>query len=142
MSAAASLNIETEQIARGILESLSEDRLVLAISGTNYQLHLKPGVPASQITTPIGKRIKGTIHGQALRIFKATGGGRFIEPVIGEPRIVAGMLLRVDKPKRRLLVDVSVPMWLTLEKVQTTSDFAEGDLVNCYVQSGMHFTPA
>jgi hypothetical protein len=137
------MNIETEQIARGILESLSDEKLVLSMTGTNYQIHLKP-VPGAQISTPIGKRVKGTIHGHALRVFKAVegGGGRFIEPLIGEPRIVAGLVQAIDKGGHRILVNVAVPMWLTLEKSQSLKDFAEGDLVNCYVQSGMQFTPA
>src|SRR5262249_55671258 len=108
---------------------------------TEYELHLKPAIPASQITTPMGKRIKGTIRAQALRIFTASGGGRFIEPIMGEPRIVAGTILAIDKPGRRLLVDVAVPMWMTLDPLQRIDHFAEGELVNCYVASGTTFTP-
>jgi len=137
------MNIESEQFARGILESLSDEKLVLSISGTDYQIYLK-AVPGAAISTPIGKRIKGTIHGHAIRLFKAAegGGGRFIEPLIGEPRIVAGMVQAIDKTQHRILVNVAVPMWLTLEKSQSLKDFVEGDLVNCYVQSGMQFKSA
>src|SRR5438552_7522459 len=136
------MNIETDSIARGILLSLGDDRLVLGLAGTDYQLQLRPTVPASQITTPIGKRIRGTIHAQALRMFKATGGGRFIEPIIGEPRIVAGLVLAVDQANRRLLVDVAAPMWMSLATDQPADEFAQGELVNCYVESGTRFTPA
>src|SRR5436190_17311781 len=111
------MNPTIDTTARGTLISLTDDRLVLGVPGTDYELHFTPGVPASKIATPIGKRIKGTIHGQALRMFRATegGGGRFIEPLIGEPRIVAGLVLNVDDAKKRLLVDVAVPMGLKLE---------------------------
>jgi hypothetical protein len=128
--------------ARGILESISDHKLVLAIPGTDYKLHLVPTVPASSIATPLGKRIKGTIDANALRIFHSTGGGRFIEPIWGEPRIIAGYVTDVDEVRRRLLVDVAVPIWLTLDPRQSTNNFKPGDLVNCYVQSGATFTPA
>src|SRR5262245_49696677 len=124
-------NSEIQTLARGILVSLSDERLVLAVPSTDYQIHLKPTMPAAQVATPVGKRIKGTIHAQALRMFKANGGGRFIEPIIGEPRIVAGCVLAVDASQRRVLVDVAVPMWMTMEKDQSADEFAEGDLVNC-----------
>ena len=74
-------------------------------------------------------------------MYKFTGGGRFIEPIIGEPRIVAGLVLAVDLPKRRVLVDVAAPMWMTLVKDQPADEFVAGDLVNCYVESGTRFTP-
>lgn len=135
------LPIESQEIVRGVLESLSEDKIVLSIPGTDYQIHLLPSVPVSQITTPLGKRIKGTIHAQALRMFVAQGGGRFIEPVWGEPRIVAGYVLAVDEPNRRVLVDVAVPMWMTLQERQPADMFKVGQLVNCYVKSGTRFTP-
>jgi hypothetical protein len=127
------------EMARGVVESVDSDRLVLAIPQTDYQLHL---VPTSPITTPVGKRIKGVIHAKALRLFATQGGGKFIEPVIGEPRIVAGMVLAVDAPNRRVLVDVAVPMWMTLDERQPKLEVSVGELVNCYVASGMTFTPA
>src|SRR5262245_5975891 len=131
-----------QEVARGVLESLGEYRVVLSVPGTDYQIHLAPAVPAAQLTTPLGKRIKGTIHVNALRIFKARGGGRFIEPIWGEPRIVAGFVLAVDAAKRRILVDVAVPMWMTLDERQDPGLFSVGDLVNCYVASGATFTPS
>ena len=141
MTAALAKNTEIESIARGMVVSVSDERLVLALPGTDYQLYLRPTVPASQITTPVGKRIKGTIEAKALRIYKFQGGGRFIEPVIGEPRIVAGMVMSVDSSQRRMLVDVSVPIWMALLPDQRADQFAEGELVNCYVESGARFTP-
>ena len=132
---------ESQDVFRGILESLSDQKIVVAVAGTDYRLHLRPAVPASQINTAIGKRIKGTVHAKALRLFKAAGGGRFIEPIIGEPRIVAGAVLAIDESKRRLLVDVGIPMWMALADGQSTQDFSIGDLVNCYVESGATFRP-
>jgi hypothetical protein len=131
-------------VARGILESVNEqtDMLVLGIPGTDYQLHLVATVAVNQITTPIGKRLKGVIHAKALRLFKASAGGQFIEPVIGQPRIVAGLVTAVDQANRRVLVETPAPMWLTVEDDQSADLFKVGEMVNCYVQSGTTFTPA
>jgi hypothetical protein len=131
-----------EYLARGVLESLAEDKLVLGIAGTDYRLTLVPAVPAAAITTPISKRIKGTIHANALRIHSAAGGGRFIEPVIGTPRIVAGKVLAIDEPNRQIVVDVTVPMVVTTMENQRFDIFHVGSLVNFYIQSGATFTPA
>lgn len=133
---------EAQSVARGILESLSPQRLVLAIPRTDYKIFLVPGIPVERITTPVGKRIKGLIHARALRVFTASGGGRFIEPIEGEPRIVAGIVKAVDQANRRLLVDVAVPIWMTLTENSDASQFHEGELVNCYVESGPKFMPA
>ena len=137
-----SAEAESQEVARGVLESLSEQKLVLAIPGTDYQLHLVPASAMTELRTSVGKRIKGTIHAHALRMFTAKGGGRFIEPVWGEPRIVAGFVLAVDEANRRVLVDVAVPIWMTLQERQPPDMFQVGDLVNCYVKSGTRFESA
>ena len=134
-----STDVESQSVARGVLESVSEQKLVLSIPGTDYQIHLVPILPINEIAGSVGKRIRGTIHANALRMFKAKGGGRFIEPVWGEPRIVAGFVLAVDEPNRRVLVDVAVPIWMTLEDRQLPNMFNVGDLVNCYLKSSTRF---
>ena len=134
-------DVESQALARGVLASLNDGILVLAPSGTNYKLHLVPTVPLGEITTPLGKRIKGTIHARALRIHAATGGGRFIEPVWGAPRIVAATVIARDESKRRVLVDAGVPMWVSAPSGQDFGVIREGELVNFYVESGTGFHP-
>jgi hypothetical protein len=134
-------DVESRQIARGKLKRLDDEKLILSVPHTDYELHFKPGVPAAEIDTPIGKRIKGTIRGAAQRMYLAGAGGRFIEPAQGEPRIVTGTVLAVDEPNRRVLVDVAVPMWLTTRNGQDYSFLREGVMVNCYIESGATFTP-
>ena len=133
---------EPRALARGVLESLADDELVLAIPHSNYRLHLVPTVPASEVDVPLGKRIQGVIEARALRIHPARGGGRFIEPVWGAPRIVAGKVIHVDQPNHRVLVSASVPMWVTAPDGQDLGVLEEGQLVNFYVRSGMTFSPA
>ncbi len=136
-----SAQLEARALARGILESISDEQLVLRVPGTAYRLHLIPTVTAAEINTAPGKRIKGTIEARALRAHTAEGGGRFIEPVDGAPRIVAGAVIAVDTEQDRVLIDVAVPMWISLQPPQQAADFANGALLNCYVESGATFSP-
>lgn len=71
---------------------------------------------------------------------RASGGGRFIEPIDGAPRIVQGAVLEVDAPGRRLLIDVAAPFWISLQADQPADEFAVGELVNCYLASGATFS--
>ena len=127
-------------VARGLLESLQENSIVLAVPGSSYRLKLALNGSSSAISTPVGKRIKGTIEARALRVHPARAGGKFVEPVWGEPRIVQGMVK--GREHNRLLVDVSVPMWVTLDERQNPAEFPNGQMVNFYVESGTTFTPA
>src|SRR5262245_61373291 len=104
---------ESQTYARGVLESVGDNEVVLAIPGTSYRIHLVSTVPVGEIDAVPGAKIKGLIQARALRIHAARGGGRFIEPVWGAPRIVAGRVIAVDPPNRRVCVDASVPMWVT-----------------------------
>ncbi len=135
------LDAKPDALARGILESLTDEELVLAVPHTEYKLHLAPTVPAGEFSKYVGKRIRGVIEAVALRIHPARGGGRFIEPVWGAPRIIAGKVCSVDKAKRRVLVDAGVPMWVTATERQDLSELHEGRLVNFYVKSGTSFRP-
>ena len=126
--------------ARGILESIEGDRAVLHLAHTDYYLYLRVE-DGSMLSDRVGKRVRGVIHGRALRLHPTAGGGRFVEPLVGEPRIVTGTLRAVDDAGSRLLVDVSVPMWLETEPDQDFDGLALGGLVTCYVESGARFVP-
>ncbi len=135
-------DLNNQAITGGVIEALSDDKIVLKITGTDYQLHLVPTVPALEIGGTEGKRIKGTIQAKALKIHPASGGGRFIEPAYGAPRIVAGVVLEVDVQSRTVLVDVAIPMRVTLHDSKDLNICQVGELVNFYVESGTSFTPA
>lgn len=134
---------DTEQrdIVSAKLLELTDEKVVLALPGTDYRIHLVPSVPSDQIDAEVGKRIRGRIEASALRIHPAQGGGRFIEPVWGHPRIVAGTVLESDSETGRVLIDVSIPMWVTAPVEQDVSIIQPGRLVNFYVESGATFTP-
>ena len=139
----------TDQIASFILESEpTDDLVVLGVHGTDYLIELAPTVPSDEFPAPRSsrnRRIRGTVAGRALKMHHAEAGGRFIEPVHGRPRIVQGTVFEVDAPNDRLLMDVVVPMWITLDTAttgQSASEFSPGDLLNFYLEPGTSFTPA
>jgi hypothetical protein len=134
--------VHTERTVNGVLESLTDERLVLALPGTDYRVHLVPAVPASSFAVPPGKRIRGTVQARALRMHPARGGGSFIEPVLGPPRIVAGVVRQVDLANGRVLIESALPIWVEWPEGQDTTLLQEGALVNFYVESGTSFTPA
>lgn len=131
-----------QAIVQGRVQAVTQGRLVLALPGTAYKLDLVAAVGTAADVPVAGKRIKGTIEARALRVHTARGGGRFIEPVEGAPRIVAGSVLAVDGPSGRVLVDAVVAMWVSVPAEQDIDAFSPGDLVNFYVESGTTFTPA
>jgi hypothetical protein len=124
-----------------VLKSLCNGQLVVAVPGTDYELHLVSAVAEPSPAMRVGARIEGAIEARALRIHRAAGGGRFIEPMAGAPRIIAGRVLAIDEAGRCALVDVSVPMWVHWPEGQDPSVLEVGQLVNCYVESGSRFRP-
>jgi len=116
-----------------------EGLIVLAVPGTDYQLHL--ALDGSVDAAP-GKRVRGEIFAEALRMHRSDRGGQFIEPVYGEPRIVQGFVERVDPQRNRVLLLMPVPVWVTLHELNDIDDFAPGEMWNCYVESGTRFVPA
>ncbi|MFO0872842.1 MAG: hypothetical protein U0575_02570 [Phycisphaerales bacterium] len=126
-------------VLRATLLSSSEGRVELGIPGTDYRIAL---VPTASVASPVGRKIRGRVEGRALRVHVTSGGGTFIEPLDGTPRIVQGMVIDVDRTRRRLLLDAGVPMWVTLDADRSTDGFPVGALVNFYMESGATFTPA
>lgn len=131
--------VDANEITRAVLEEITDNVLVLKIPGTSYKLQLAVKADSESITTEPGKRIKGIIHAKAMQMHNAKAGGKFIEPVWGEPRIVSGTVSAIDESKNRILVDVSIPMWVEIYKGQQATQFSVGQMVNFYVQSGMEF---
>lgn len=125
---------------RCTLLSADDGKVRLALPGSDYRLTLSQGRNATELRAAVGTRVRGTIDARALRVHRASGGGRFIEPIDGAPRIVQGAVLDVDVAGRRLLIDVAAPLWITLQADQPATEFATGDLVNCYLASGATFS--
>lgn len=117
---------------------MQNDMVVFKVPGTDYELHL---VCRDPLNVPEGRRVKGTIHARALRMHQSDTGGRFMEPVYGPPRIVQGTVLEADSQNNRLLMDLTVPVWVTLDPAQTAAKYHPGAMLNFYVESGTRFEP-
>lgn len=133
-------------LARGVLESVSErtktdpGHIVVSFPNTSYETHLRP---TAEITAEIGKRIIGTIRVEARRLDVVDTGGKYIEPVYGQPRRIQGRVIAIVPETNSVVADCGMPVHLHLTDArQKASDFAQGDLVTCDVRDGATFTPA
>ena len=117
-----------------LLCSLKNHHAVFSVPETNYSIHAN----VSEDTPPLENgRVRGYFIGEALRLHPARGGGLFIEPMVGEPRIVAGRLSILEE---RIAVIKSVIIFcLKIEKTQIVEDLVVGNFVNGYVHSGITF---
>lgn len=134
--------VETARFAQELANlrfvRVQNDIAVFRVPGTDYELHL---VCRDPINTPPGRRVQGTIHARALRMHQSDTGGRFIEPVYGPPRIVQGSVIEADAQNNRLLMDLAVPVWVTLDPAQSAAKIPPGAMLNFYVESGTRFEP-
>ena len=128
---------------RAMLKEREGDLLVLAPGDTAYELSL---VAVGHVDAVAGQSVSGHMEANALAIHPSTAGGRFIEPIQGQPRIVAGRVVEVDREAGRILLESVVPMTLS---IQSHADMAHciercssGEFVNCHVDSGSTFVPS
>ena len=135
------MSTTVSDVATGVLMTASDGHVVLRVPGTNYLIRLACAADERDLAPHVGRRVRGVVHAKALKMNHAAGGGVFIEPVDGHPRIVQGRVIATDIQRNRVLADVVVPMWLEVAPGQAASDFATGQLLNFYVQSGATFTP-
>ena len=125
--------------AKAVLEEATNDRVVLTFPNTNYRLHLKVlKVPS----TPVGKRIHGTIRVGARRIDNVRTGGAYIEPVYGEPRRVQGEVLAIDTADQTITINAGpCPVVVKVNHLQKAEQFKPGDFISFDALSGASFLP-
>ncbi|MEZ6193902.1 MAG: hypothetical protein R3C45_21875 [Phycisphaerales bacterium] len=126
-------------IATGVLAEKSPEKLVLAVPGTDYRLHL---IPQGGIDAGPNERVSGIIRAHARRVDVISAGGRFIEPVFGRPRRVQGRIIGGDPKANTLTVLASVPVTVTLLPNQQAGKFAIGQQVSFDVEPGATFEQA
>jgi hypothetical protein len=128
-----------EKLARGVLadvgESDGQKTVTIAFPDTSYEIRL---VSEGDVSTPVGKRIVGTINVRARRIDAVDAGGRFVEPIYGRPRRVQGRVIAVDGDA--IVVDAGVIVHATpTDGRQSATDFEPGQLVSFDVLKGASF---
>jgi hypothetical protein len=126
-------------LARGVLSDANDEQIILSIPGTDYQFHL---AVYKKPSTPVGKRIAGTIRAHARRIDVVHTGGRYVEPVYGRPRRVQGEIIGVDTGAQTVTVHAGVPIVCKTDGAQRAEKFQVGDFVSFDVRSGASFTPS
>jgi hypothetical protein len=134
--------IAVSDIARVSIEGVCENRVTVGVARTNYRIDLVDASRGAASKATPGRPINSIIRARALKMHRSTAGGTFIEPVEGSPRIVQGRILATDTARNEALVHAVVPMWIEVPAGQCASDFATGDLVNFYVESGATLTIA
>lgn len=153
MSAAPSAPSNASPVARGVLYDLAGATatkpacLVFHVPGSQYQVHLRQ---EGSITAQVGKRISGVINASARRVDVTVQGGRFIEPVIGRPRRIQGVVIAQDAGANSITVDcggsatvdgVGLPVVCKLTDPRQKADqFAIGTLVGFDALDGATFT--
>ena len=112
---------------------------VITFDNTSYRTHL---VPTDEITSPVGKRIIGTIQARARRVDLVSTGGRYVEPVFGRPRRIQGAVLAHFEDTNTILVYAGMPIHCELTDTrQRPADFPLGEIVSFDTMAGASFTP-
>lgn len=124
------------EIAVFRLESLADGVGEFSVPGTQYHLNLDV---EDDLSAFIGQRVRGRVHGRALRMHRAAAGGNFIEPLQGRPRIVQGTVLAVDPSNQEVILDLVVPIRVAMAEDQSATGFATGEMVNFYMEPGTRF---
>jgi hypothetical protein len=125
--------------ARAVLLENGDDRVVLGFRETEYRMHL--GV-LKRVSQTEGKRVKGVIRATARRIDRVGTGGKYVEPVYGPPRRVAGRVVAVDAEANTITVDAGMPLVMTVgAPQQRATDFEAGAFVTMNVMPGATFSP-
>lgn len=110
-----------------------DGRAVIAIPGSDYQLHVTISEPLE--CNPHGE-VRGVVRGKAEKLERVGTGGIFIEPVYGRPRRVQGRVVRKDSAANTLTVQGPCVVVAELEATQRATDIPIGELVAFNLQPG------
>ncbi len=126
--------------ARLVVEEVRTGVVTVSVPRTAYRIDLADASTGSAFPAA-GSHVTAVIHAKGLKMHRPQGGGTFIEPVQGSPRIVQGRVLATDTVRNAVLVHAAVPIWIAVPAGQAAADFGTGDLLHCYVDSGVSATP-
>jgi len=89
-------------ITEGVARDVTPEALTLVRPQTDYAVRLLTEEPSG---IENGAKARGEIRVQAARIDVIRTGGRYIEPVAGPPRRVAGRIVEIDERANLVAVD-------------------------------------
>ena len=107
------------------------DAVDVSVQERPYRLHLASD---DRVAAPV--IASGWIEATALRVHQASGGGRFIEPIEGAPRIVAGTVTSIDRSSGSAVIHSAFPMMVHFEDPEDVNRIETGMLLNFHVRSG------
>ncbi len=124
-------------ISEGVLRASGNGTITLAKPGTDYALELVVGeAPAA----PVGGKIRGEIRVNAARMDVIETGGKYIEPVAGPPRRVAGRIVEIDSRVNLVVVDAGpFTVVCTPHELQKATRFRVDQMVTMGVKPGATF---
>ena len=128
-----------ELTVRGRLAGLQSGSIEIVIPETAYKLRL---VCDDDVSGDIGDAVRGVVTAVALKIHVAAAGGRFISPMNGEPRIIAGHVLSMNPVEGTAVVQSIIPLEIRVEDLDFLGSLTVGELVNFYVRSGASWRPS
>lgn len=113
----------------------SDDRVELAIPGTDYRLTLAVD---AVLPPSVDQRVTGVLHARAKRVDVVGTGGRFVEPVFGRPRRLQGRIVGGDVAGNRIYVNCGGPVFVCelTDARQQAAHFAVGQIVGFDVEAG------
>lgn len=124
-------------ISEGVIKGAADGTITLAKPGTNYALEL---VALEPVSKPVGAKIRGEVRVQAARMDVIASGGKYIEPVAGPPRRVAGRIVEIDARANLVVVDAGpFTVVCTPHELQKASKFAVDQMVTMGVRPGASF---
>jgi hypothetical protein len=128
--------------AQGTVKSVDAEQVILHVAGTNYELQL--GLSGSRALA-IGEDLRGVIRAKALKVWTTSGGGSFIVPLFGPPRVIQGRVKAIDG--KYIIVQAGTLIHIELPENKTAYDLKHGAvvagaMVNITTDGGASFEPA
>jgi hypothetical protein len=117
-----------------------DSKIVLGLFGTEYQLHLglAAALPQSQASV-----VTGVIQARAQRVDIVETGGRYIEPLQGQPRRIQGTLVAADPGANTITIACAPDCCFVCELTagQRAADLPVGALVAFELEGAASFQP-
>lgn len=126
-------------VARLYLKEKTDQRVIVNIPGTQYELYLEP---TAEVVPNRRGRVKGVIRCPVWKMDRVSAGGAFIEPVIGRPRRLQGQVIATIPETNSVVVELAEqPVVGDLPERYSVAEIAIGDRVGLDVYAGATFEP-
>ncbi len=127
-------------IVEGTVKAVQQGTVVISPRDTNYELYL-----ATNLALSAGQPTRGTVKLKGRKVWTIPAGGSFIQPLLGEPRVVQGMVKAASG--NTIVVQAGLPVCIELPAEKNALDLKNGSLqpgvmVNVTIFPGATFEAA